>query len=231
MPATNGSGSGFKPDFLAYNTRAMRPVEVAFNISPEEMESIIREIASNEISGIESVDHYPDKSTGGVVWVIWFRSTSEHFIDRSTTSTGLGREIHRYSSEFQKFAQKFGYSPADDDPVNGSPKVNLGKIIHKNGNPEASGGKMIGLHVAIIPFLAVLMDLYGNAYRKEFNEATPKVVIDRKYIWTTDNDGHYKSFAGIQVKKYLANAFRDRRKPALKLGGKFNYVTQHINAI
>lgn len=225
--ATNGKpiastpDDTFVPEFLNYNTLGIRPVKSVFNLDCETIMRVIRDIASREIDGIQEVTYQHDPKTGTVCWFIWFDSNSDHFVDKTTANTAIGRSISRYSPKFQEFARKFGWNEADDDPEHGSSKVNIGRVVGKNSNNELNR-RLTFLQVAIIPFMSILFDIGGNAFQKEFNRNAPNTRLYIKYQWKKGSGEDYHTLIGMQVEKYLPNANRDHRKPHAAKSGNFN---------
>lgn len=209
------------PEFLNYNTIGLRPVKTTFNMDCESIIAAIKTIASKEIDGIQDVTYEHDRKTGTVLWFIWFDSNSDHFIDRSTANTAIGRNIPRYSQQFQDFARKFGWCEADDDPEHGSSKVNLKSIVRNNQNQEIRR-RLTCLQISINPFLVIMFDANGGAYQREFGQNTPKVYIERKYQWRKGSGEEFHTLVGMRVEKVLANAYKDYRKPRATKNGSFN---------
>jgi len=220
-PVATGGDDTFVPEFLNYNILGIRPVKSVFNLDCETVIRVIKDIASREIDGIQDVTYQHDPRTGTVCWYIWFDSNSDHFVDRSTTNTALGRSISRYSPKFQEFAKKFGWNEADMDPEHGSSKVNMSRVVGKNANRELNR-QLTFLQVAIIPFMSILFDIGGNAFQKEFSRTAPKTKLDIKYQWRKGSGEEYHTLVGMRVEKFLPNANRDQKKPHAAKSGNFN---------
>ena len=209
------------PDFLTYNVVGLRPVQSVFNMDCEMFANFIRDIASKEIDGIKDVTCEFNSSTGAVGWFIWFDSNSDHFVDRATETTALGKKISRYSQKFQSFAQKFGWRESDDDPDHGDSTVRLKQIVQQNKNREIRQ-PLTYLQIAITPFLAIMFDSKGTAYQKEFGIPTPKVSIICKYQWKKGSGEEFHTLIGLRVEKNLSGAFKEYKKPRANRNGSFN---------
>ena len=206
-----------RPEFLVYNTAGLRPVNVVFNIDAESFKDHIRKIADQKLSGIVDVTYQVDHDNGKVSWYAWLPANSDHFSDKSTANTVLGRSLPRYDNELVEFAKKFGWRPSDDDPQNGSDKVNLGAIIFKNHNEEI-GQKLIAIQLGIIPFLGVMFDVTGESFKNTFHQNPPKVCIIRDYRWKSGPSGKYHTLLGVQISKTLSTIYSDYKKPIVKAG-------------
>lgn len=210
----------FVPEFLVYNNFGIRPVEASFQLDCKTFTEVIRKIASEKISGIEDVTIQSNKN-GDVGLFVWFNANSEHFSDSSTENTAIKSKLSRLSKEMQEFIEKFGWNEADDDPRNGNTKVHSNKIIINNDNPEVKG-RWIAVHVAINPFLFIMFDIQGSAYRKEFNRNSPKAKLRREWVWSKGASGKFHSLNGIRVTKMINNPALSRNDLHAKWGGKFN---------
>lgn len=210
----------YTPDFLTYNNFGIRPTEATFQLDCNTFVDIVRQIASEKISGIENVKLQYNKNTGEVGLFIWFDANSEHFNDSSTMNTAIRAKISRLSKEMTEFIEKFGWNEADDDPHNGNSKVHPNKIIIGNDNPEVRG-KWVAVHVAINPFLMIMFDQGGNAYKKEFNRNSPKTKIYREWNWGKGSSGKFHYLNGITVKKKLFNPNLGKDDLHAKWNGKF----------
>ena len=208
------------PDFLVYNTLGLRPVKSVFHLDCEAVENMIRQIASREIDGIKDVTHEFDSKTGAVGWFIWFDSNCEHFVDKSTQNTALGKNLSRYSQKFQDFAKKFGWRESDDDPEHGDSTVRIKQIVRTNANREIRQS-LTCLQVALNQFLVVAFDVRGVAYQKEYGLNTPKVFLNRRYNWRQTNGNKFGSLTGLEITKELASVLRDYGRPRANRSGNF----------
>lgn len=210
----------YVPEFLVYNNFGIRPVESTFQLDCKTFTEVVRKIASEKISGIEDVTIQSNKN-GDVGLFIWFNANSEHFSDSSTENTAIKSKLSRLSKEMQEFIEKFGWNEADDDPRNGNTKIHSNKIIISNDNPEVKG-RWVAVHVAINPFLFIMFDIQGAAYRKEFNRNSPKTRLRREWVWSKGASGKFHSLNGIRVTKMIHNPALSRNDLHAKWGGKFN---------
>ena len=210
----------YVPEFLVFNTQAIRPVEVTFQMDCKTLKEIIHKIASELISGVEDVTLQHNKN-GDVGLFLWFNANSDHFNDSSTLESALRTKLSRLSKEMTDFISKFGWNEADDDPRNGNPKIHSNKIIISNDNPEVRG-KWIAVHVAINPFLFIIFDIQGNAYKKQFNRNAPKATMRREWCWGKGPTGKFHSLNGIRVTKKIHNPALSRDDLHAKWGGNFN---------
>ena len=209
----------FVPEFLIYNNFGIRPVEATFQLDCKTFTETVRKIASEKISGIEEVTLQNDKN-GNVALFIWFNANSEHFSDSSTENTAIKAKLSRLSKDMQEFIERFGWNEADDDPHNGSTKIHSNKIIINNDNPEVKG-KWIAIHVAINPFLLIMFDMQGSAYKKQFNRNSPKTRIRREWVWSKGSSGKFHSLNGIRITKMIFNPTISRDGLHAKMPGKF----------
>lgn len=207
----------FVPEFLTYNNFGIRPIEAAFQIDCKTFTEIVRKIASEKISGIEDVTIQTHKN-GTVGLFVWFNGNSEHFSDSSTENSIIRTKLQRLSNEMKDFISKFGWNEADEDPVNGSTKVHINKTIISNDNPEVKG-KWVAVHVAINPFLFIIFDAFGDAFRKEYNRNNPKTRLRREWVWSNNKK---TNVVGIKVTKMINNPNLSRNDLHAKWGGKFN---------
>lgn len=210
----------YAPEFLVFNNFGIRPVETTFRLDCKTFTEIVRKIASEKISGIEDVTIQSSKD-GDVALFIWFNGNSEHFNDSSTENTAIKTKLARLSKEMQEFIEKFGWNEADDDPRNGSTKIHSNKIIINNDNPEVKG-RWVAVHVAINPFLFIMFDIQGSAYRKEFNLNAPKTRLRREWDWTHKQNNKFHSLNGIKITKMISNPALSRNDLHAKWSGKFN---------
>ena len=207
----------YEPEFLVYNTFGLHPVESVFQIDCKMFTDIVRRIASEKISGIEDVTLQNDR--GAVGLFIWFNGNSDHFTDSRTENTAIRTKLNRLSKEMKEFLEKFGWNEADEDPRNGDAKVHHNEIIRRNDNPEIKG-KYVAVHAAINPFLMILFDGQGNAFRREYNKNIPKARIRREWVW--DDPKKKTHLTGIRVSKFITNPALSRRDLHAKWSGKFN---------
>ena len=210
-----------RPEFVNYNIMGLRPVKSTFNLDCEMVQKAIKEIADKEIDGINQVTVQHDRTTGAVAWFIWFNSNSDHFIDKSTNNTALGRSISRYSPKIQEFARKFGWCEADDDPIRGNAKVNIKHVFHGNSVREMHEN-LTALHISINPFLMIMFDVNGTAFKNEFNQNAPKVFLDRHYEFKKGSSGDFHTLVGLRIEKTLQNAVTDYQKPLAGKAGNFH---------
>lgn len=214
------SDKQYVPEFLTYNNYGIHPTEVTFQLDTKTFVDAVKDIASEKISGIESVKLQFNNKTGDVGLFIWFDANSDHFTDSSTVNTAIRTKISRISKEMQEFVEKFGWNEADDDPHNGNTKIHVNKIIVGNDNPEVRG-KWVAVHVAINPFLMIIFDQGGNSYRKEFNRNAPKTKIYREWNWGKGSSGKFHYLNGITVKKKIFNPNLSRDDLHAKWSGSF----------
>lgn len=214
------SENQFVPEFLVYNNFGIRPVEATFQLDCETLTDVVYKIASEKISGIEEVKLQKGKN-GDVAMFLWFHANSEHFNDSSTENTAIRSKLSRLSKEMQEFIEKFGWNEADDDPQNGSTKVHANRIIVGNVNPEVRG-KWTGVQVAINPFLMIMFDMNGNAFRKEYNRNSPATKLYREWVWKKRDGEKFGSLVGLRVKKTLHNPALSKGELVAKISGKFN---------
>ena len=210
----------YEPEFLVFNNFGIKPVEVTFQLDCKTFEEVVRKIASEKISGIEDVKLQSNKN-GDVGLFIWFNANSDHFTDSRTVDTAIRTKISRLSKEMQEFIEKFGWNEADDDPRNGNTKVHSNRIIINNDNAEVNG-KWTAIHVAINPFLFIMFDMYGAAFKKEFGKNSPKTRLRREWVWTKGPSGKFHTLNGIRITKEIFNPALSRKDLHAKWGGKFN---------
>ena len=215
----NNKKTGMKPEFLMYNVMGYRPVEVKFQLDMETVRKMIMDIASREISGIDSITWERDEKKGIVRWFIWFDSNSNLFKDASTENSMLGTRIDRNSKEFEEFARKFGWRPSDEG--DGSNKVNINQIKKQNINREISR-RLTGVQVSINSFIKVAFDYDGLGFKSEYGVNIPKTKFSARYIFEKGPSGPYHNVLGMRVTKSLAYMMDSREKPKAKWSGKFN---------
>ncbi len=214
------SENNFTPEFLVYNNFGLRPVEATFQLDCNTLTDVVYKIASEKISGIEEVKLQKGKD-GTVAMFIWFNANSEHFNDSSTENTAIRSKLSRLSPEMTAFIEKFGWNEADDDPMNGSSKVHSNKIIMNNINPEVKG-KWIGVHVAINPFLMVMFDMRGEAFKKQYNKNSPVTKLYREWVWKKSNGDKFGALVGLRVSKKINNPSLSKGELVAKVSGNFN---------
>lgn len=208
------------PDFLTYNKYGLKPIESAFHLDCKTLENIVFRIIAERISGVEDVKIQTDNKTGSVGLFAWFRSSSDHFNDRSTENTMIKSSLDRLSKEMQAFLQDFGWSEGDDRPETGNFKVHPSKIMVTNTNPEVSG-KWTAIHLAINPFLEIIFDIRGEEFRKEFSQNPPRAKLRRDWMWSKGPSGKYHSLNGLKVVKKVNNPTLSRAELHARWGGKF----------
>ena len=213
------SENTYVPEFLVHNNFGIRPVEATFQLDCKTFTEVVRRIASEKISGIEDVTIQSDRN-GNVGLFIWFNANSDHFSDSSTENTAIKAKIPRLSKDMKEFIEKFGWNEADDDPRNGNNKIHTNKILINNDNPEVKG-RWVALHVAVNPFLFIMFDIQGSAFKKEFNRNAPKAKLRREWVWSKGPSGKFHSLNGIRITKMINNPALSRNDLHAKWSGKF----------
>lgn len=196
-------------DALTFNTIGVRPVECSFNIDPDTFRGKLKEIIGSIISDLQDVTYIPDKESGFVSWFAWFPSNCDHFVDHQTDNTMVSRSIKRYSEQFKDFAKKYGWAPFDNDPIHGDTKVDMNKIVGNNDNRER--GKYTYIQLSTFPLIGIMFDGQGTEFKKQSGKDSPKVVLQREYIWSTNKEGRRTSFNGIRITKGVNGQLRFNR--------------------
>lgn len=210
------------PEPVTFNTSGLRPVKAVFQMDIDQLKTEIRKIAEKQIDGIRDVSFDRDPVTGAVRGFIWFDANGDHFVDKSIEGTALaGGRNSCTSPQFKKFVEKFGWCPFDDDPEHGSQKVPKKGIVGNNTNPEVRE-KLLYVQISLNPFLFIIFDMFGAAYKTQFNKGTPKFKMSRKWRFRKGESGPYHTLVGLTVEKYVADAYALAGRPMASRSGRFS---------
>lgn len=205
------------PNVIEFNLLKATPCEAWFDIAVDEFKEECIKFLNKQIGGVTDFKYEVNESTGQVAWYAFFDKNSEHFYDKSTVNSGLGKSIKRTSDKFRNFLKEYGWNRRDENPYINESQEEIEKRSKVDvKNITVYSKYSVGYRIAITKILLILFDARGEEYKRRYSEKPSRVRVYRQHLfnWNYGKNKKAKREDLLTQPEWVAKCATERRYKA-----------------